>query len=64
MTGCGFQEGVFGREFGRKTNRTDLTNLITSPGTGPSVKGLRPDFTTKTDCAAHLQVNKKGHDEV
>jgi hypothetical protein len=22
----------------------------------PSLKGLRPDFTTKTDCALHLQI--------
>ena len=25
------------------------------PGTPPSAKGLRPDFTTKTECAEHLQ---------
>ncbi len=29
---CEFQEGVFRREFGRKTNRTYLTNLTASPG--------------------------------
>jgi hypothetical protein len=54
-----------GREFGRKTNRTYLTNLTTSPGTSPispvhfsnpSVKGLRPGFTTKAACAVNLLI--------
>ncbi len=32
LTKCGFvEEGVFGREFGRKPNRTYLMNLITFP---------------------------------
>jgi len=34
LTKCRFvEEGIFGREFGRKPNRTYLMNLITSPGT-------------------------------
>jgi hypothetical protein len=29
---------------------------VTDQFSNPSVKGLRPDFITKTDCAIHLQV--------
>jgi len=31
------EEGVFGQEFGRKANRTYLTNLTTSPGDGETL---------------------------
>ena len=54
MIGRRLQEEVFGRELGRKASRTYLTNLTTPLGRPPSVKGLRPDFTTKTDSAVHL----------
>ena len=77
MTCRRVQEEIFGREFGRKTNRTFLTNLNAFPGTSPSVKGLQPGFTTKTNCAVHLpnhnwqpqsgtknyELNEKGHRE-
>jgi len=33
-----FQEGVLGREVGRKANCTYLTNLTTSPGSPPNMR--------------------------
>jgi hypothetical protein len=36
-----FHEEALGREFGRKANRTDLTNFTTSPGACPKTLHLR-----------------------
>jgi len=39
-----FQEGILGREFGRKANRTYLTNLVTFPGISPICERIAAGF--------------------
>jgi hypothetical protein len=39
-----FQEEIFGREFGRKANRTYLTDLTTSPRTFPICERIAAGF--------------------